>query len=84
MRKGDSSSVKALFEKTGWTWNPSPTQCLGAAGKICLTERRATEEVDMMLLLLLLASVEERAWTIDNNSEEYNAMIVADDERRSI
>jgi len=40
MRKGLSSSVKALLEKTGWTLKPSPTQCLGAAGRICLTVRR--------------------------------------------
>lgn len=34
--------MKALLPNTGWTLNPSPTQCLGVAGKICLTERSNT------------------------------------------
>ena len=72
MRNGDNSSVHALLEKTCCTWKPSPTQYIGAAGKICLTERSATEAeevVIMLLLLLVLALAEERACTIDNKSE---------------
>ena len=39
MRNGLSSAVKALLANTGCTLNPSPTQCFGMAGRICLTER---------------------------------------------
>lgn len=52
MRNGEGSLVKAKFEKTGNTLNPSPTQCFAGAGSILRTVRSLPIDVDAIVVVL--------------------------------